>query len=425
MNPNSPGWRFAIAALIFVAAICRWFPRPVQGTVNNTGYEALQVAYSLAHNHGFANPFEDLQSGPTAHLTPLFPLLLSGVIRCFGDGAHSLSIIIWMGVITFGIQLSLWPFVAERLGMSFMAGVLAAGLWLFIGFLPGIPWEADYAAVLVILITIGMYRIFRERCSTAYVAVSAVFWGVTILTLPVVLMPFAIFALGVIFLSASTFRQKLVFVIVPLLLLVPWIIRNYVVFHHVVAVRDNLGMELGVSNNPCAKFSVMDNLAGCDIHPNRDYAEAQRLLVLGEYNYNHQRLREALDWIAGNPSQFIHLTVQRTVAFWFPNHSGNPLTSRAGAKLVAYWVITLVSIPGLLLLWWTNRTAAAICLVWLVSFPPVYYLVQFDVRYRTPILWATMIPASYVIIRVVEKGSRWQGLRSLCQPSPDKLTGRT
>src|SRR5262249_73820 len=40
--------------------------------------------------------------------------------------------------------------------------------------------------------------------------------------------------------------------IVPILLIFPWALRNNRVLHSPVLIRSNLGLELSVSNNPCA-----------------------------------------------------------------------------------------------------------------------------------------------------------------------------
>jgi len=391
-----------VALIILIAALWRWSPAANPAVqINNLGFESLQIAYSLAHGQGFANPFADLQSGPTAHLAPVFPFLLSFVIRWFGDASRAIAVIDWMGVLAAGLQLSLWPFAARRLGMGFWSGALGAGLWLTFGLVPRTVWEADYVAVLVIVLSMAMYKILTERSSTAYIASTAAIWGLTILASPVVFLPFVVLALCGIFIGNINGKQKLVLVAIPLLVLTPWTIRNYRAFHHIFLVRDNLGLELSVSNNECAEFSLIANqLTSCYVHPNEDPQEAARFRSMGEYAYNQERLRQAVHWIAENPRRFGSLTLERAVAFWFPNGSGNPFTSQVDWNVKVLWAITLFSFPGLVLLWWRNRIAALICLIWLIFFPPVYYLIQFDVRYRTPIMWASLIPAAYLFVRV-------------------------
>ncbi len=46
-------------------------------------FESGNIAHSLATGHGFSSPFR-VDTGPTAWMTPLFPLLLAGIFRLFG-----------------------------------------------------------------------------------------------------------------------------------------------------------------------------------------------------------------------------------------------------------------------------------------------------------------------------------------------------
>src|SRR5690348_15304656 len=46
-------------------------------------FESGNIAYSLARGHGFGSPLR-IDTGPTAWMTPLYPMLLSGIMRVFG-----------------------------------------------------------------------------------------------------------------------------------------------------------------------------------------------------------------------------------------------------------------------------------------------------------------------------------------------------
>jgi len=51
--------------------------------------------------------------------------------------------------------------------------------------------------------------------------------------------------------------------------------------------------------------------------------------------------------------------------------------------------------------------------LWLVFFPAVYYLIQFDPRYRHPILWATFMPAAYLLVSAAKRLKNLATRRSL------------
>lgn len=98
--------------------------------------------------------------------------------------------------------------------------------------------------------------------------------------------------------SRRSWRQLSFLLMVPVLVVLPWLARNYRVFHKPVFLRDNLGLELAVSNNPCATFSLDLNRerTACftSNHPNESYEEALRVRTLGEPTYNEMRLHAAM-----------------------------------------------------------------------------------------------------------------------------------
>jgi hypothetical protein len=105
----------------------------------------------------------------------------------------------------------------------------------------------------------------------------------------------------------------------------------------------------------------------------------------------------------------MRLTLQRFVYFWFPADScGSFYDALFGVNQdkgpIQSWVVypaTLLSIPGLILLWRRARSAALICGSILLFYPPIYYVVQFDYRYQLPILWVTFVLGAFSARRAV------------------------
>ncbi|MEP6963394.1 MAG: hypothetical protein ABI995_15035, partial [Acidobacteriota bacterium] len=85
--------------------------------------------------------------------------------------------------------------------------------------------------------------------------------------------------------------------------------------------------------------------------------------------------------------------------FWFPADGD----SRQYELLV--WIATLLSIPGMLFLWRQDRAAALILASWLALFPLVYYAIQYDPRYRLPMLWVTFALAAHALIKIGSYGA--------------------
>jgi hypothetical protein len=184
-----------------------------------------------------------------------------------------------------------------------------------------------------------------------------------------------------------------------LLVVSPWIIRNYVRFGTFIFVRDNLGLELYTGNNDCAAADLKANIrSGChaQTHPNPTAAIAAQLATAGELPFYRAKLREALDWISTHRAAFLRLTVQRFRLFWFPD------ADRIGESVLV-WVITLLSFPGVFLVARENRCAACVMATAWLLFPLIYYLVPFEPRYRYPIYWTSLLPAGYALSAAFRK----------------------
>ena len=165
-------------------------------------------------------------------------------------------------------------------------------------------------------------------------------------------------------------------------------------------MRDNLGIELYVSFNDCAPYGFeQSQKQGCfgRFHPNQNLAEALALRTMGEVSYNRDRMRRAFTWIAGHPSRANVLIAERTVAFWFPPNDRFPEYLRIRKRrLFFFWALTLASFAGVWLSLRCRIAGAPFLAALLVIYPLVYYIVQFDHRYRYPILWATWLAAAYL-----------------------------
>ena len=406
-SPNSASRRtsarWLIAILIFCATLIRYYePRHPTRHLCGIGYESLELGCSLAKKGTFSDPFRFLDSGPSAHVAPAFPAAIALIIRIFGDQADGAYAVQWAGALLLALQLSFWPFLSQRLGMGFSAGVLGAIAFLFAGIVLLPMWEAFYVGLMIALLSYCTYLMLEAPPSWALCVVSGLIWGMTFLLNPVPLFAFIAILIWAWFSKKKISREKtLALAAIPLLVISPWLIRNYKVFGHFVFIRDNLGLELAVSNNSCAPFWFWKNFhADCfrNLHPDESLAEAEKLRDSGEYAYNQARLREAFDWIRQNPGPFLKLSGQRFVAFWFPTPTGNPFSDQhVSAQMLVIWVLALMSIPGLWVLWRSHRNAAAIVMIWLVLFPPIYYFIQYDVRYRYPILWATFLPGCFFL----------------------------
>jgi hypothetical protein len=145
------------------------------------------------------------------------------------------------------------------------------------------------------------------------------------------------------------------------------------------------------------------------MHPNVSEAEALRVRSLGEYRYNQEKLRTALAWIAAQPTRTAALIGQRAWYFWFPADFGWKSYAAQRKRFAALHLLTVLSFAGLWLAWRRRMACARVLTLWLGLFPLIYYVVQFEVRYRTPILWISYLLAAFAIQSAFERTKRGGG----------------
>lgn len=361
--------------------------------------EAIRIAISLAETGRYADPFYVSATGPTGHMAPVFPLLASALLRL--SGPHWGFALQLTAVVCVALMLSLFPLAAHRLAMDWRTGALAAGLWLLATPILYPRFEAQLAALAYLALTLAAASVLARPSLPRAIGLGAL-CALALLILPTGLPVVAAFLL---FVAASAPRRALAAAFITAAVLFPWLIRNRLALGAWVPLRTNFGLELEVSNNDCAAFSFRANFdSGCmpQRHPNTNLREALLVRNRGEVAYNREKLASALHWIRTHPARFLFLTSRRALAFWLPNDSSDFWASflQPGYRLHGTMNLALlpVSLAGLAMLCRKAGGPAFLLASWLVFYPPVYYIVQADDRYRFPILWVEYLLGAYALL---------------------------
>jgi hypothetical protein len=285
-----------------------------------------------------------------------------------------------------------------ELGFTAFVGVVAALLGCLVP-LPGscYKWEAVFSGLLLVAIAYTTLRARRSKALSSAAALG-ILSGVALLFSPVLVLV----CLSWVFLiwRSLHFKSLLLVAGLPLLIISPWLVRNYKIFGAFIFIRDDIGTELAASNNDCASAWSLDNVhSGCfsQVHPNANLKLDQRIAEIGEYRFNQERLGVAWSWIRAHWLQFGALSIKRFVFFWFPIAADGKGLARLGTLIVS--LITVASIPGFVLMYRANRLAAYMLASCLLFYPLVYYLVQVDLRYHYPILWVSSMSTAYLLSR--------------------------
>jgi hypothetical protein len=92
--------------------------------------ESFRLAHSLYETGKFSNPFAALDTGPSAHLSPVFPSFVAMLMKLFGDGSTGIFAIRLATELILAFQLALYPVFSRILGMGEMNGIIAASIWI-------------------------------------------------------------------------------------------------------------------------------------------------------------------------------------------------------------------------------------------------------------------------------------------------------
>ena len=404
-----PAYLFLLAlALRFLAVGLR----PVTPIVT----ENLRVAETLSSQGFLGNPFS-MPTGPTAHLAPVYPVIAAAAFRLFADRAAAiLALQLFCGLIA-AVNVMLLLALARTLRLSRAEGLVAAGIWVF-PFYTWIELSAEHETVLTVTaallsLTLATRLLQRDTLTpvigVALGVVAAVSAYFSPLLLPMLFFP-GLLALGKRKgLSMPSLGFFAAIIVAFAFVLSPYTIRNYRALGGLVLMRDNLGLELSVSNASNAHPIADENFepgASMSDHPFVSPVEATQLNRVGELAYNRARMRRALTWIRSHPSAFASLSAQRLV------YAILPYSHRLRQRVVA-GAIVLLACFGYRIMWREGRRAAAVTLIAaLCGYQLIYLFIQIDIRYVYLPLWLQSLAASVALVHFIG----W--LRDRQRPSP-------
>jgi hypothetical protein len=361
----------------------------------STDWELDSIAMSIVTTGEFANPYI-LPTGSTAHLPPIPPAILALIYKLFGI-TMTAGITGWLFRML--AQSAIWgllPWIGERTGLGWKAGLIGgiAGalfpLWLAHGEAP--------AAVLLGLLVVAVVRRWESVPRPAGSLLLGAAFGISFHVQPAFL-PVLLGYLGFELWWRSDrgkWRSAALVALAAFLACVPWGVRNYRTFDAVFFVRSNFGLELRMGNHEGAEASIdHPHFRGEPPHPRTHPAEALKIREWGEVSYMRESRDTALEWIGSNPGTFARLTTERIAFFWL------------GPRTPPGMALLFIPLAGLALLGAVRafRTLpaprAAALLIPLLTFPPIYYLVPWQHRYRFPIEWILYLLAGYAVLGLI------------------------
>ncbi len=376
------------------------------GFFQNNVAENMRVAVSLVKGQGFAGPFPNTDGIPSAHISPVFPFLLSVLYRivglppklsaCIGQSVFSILLDLLNALLAYVITVKIYR-------QSMFAGLIACSFMILNPYFLWFTTEGAHETVLLgillqllLLLTVIVHRENWKRVRTIFFL--GIISGISALTTPAFLLYMSLFWL---YELHSHFRNREVrlkiglTVIMTCMIVLPWGLRNQQKLGGFVMSRSNLGLELYIGNNKWANGETYQNnvyvgkLRVFDyLHPWSNPDEQKLYRKLGELKYMALKKNVALAWIKSNFGKFLLLCVHRAAFFWLPLRTQSFYEY---SKSIYHWALlilfALYSIRAL-----GRKDEEAIMGLALVScfFLP-YLVTHINLRYKFPIISVLVI----------------------------------
>ena len=420
-----------LLTIIFIAAVVvRLSTMLVLETYRFPDEEAFGFGYGETAKHvalGEGFKATHFRPGPaffTAVAPPLYVYFMALIFSLFGIYSVLSAIII---EVFQSLTAALACLVFYQIGKKFheVVGLLAALVMAF--YPPSILFSVmriSPTLLVVLLLGIIMLYLFKiqERWQTRDALVCGVLMGVNALMEPTVILFYVASCIWLFFWSShyrfAALRSSVIMGTVCILCVLPWTIRNYVVFDTFVPIKSSMGGHLLQGNHP---YTETEGVAfGPEVEKVFSQEELANLNNMNEVQANKFMERKALEFIKADPATFIKRTFNRIYYYWaFVNPYR--VTPYDSLRMITYGPIFMLGVLGLFFSR-KNWREGSLFLALMLSYPLFYYVTQVTInRYRFVPEVFLIILASYATVELVGRFGR---LRSLAQAETTSVLGR-
>jgi hypothetical protein len=387
----------------------RFFPpfqRSLDANYNSSlAGENFNIAQSLVAGKGFANPFPS-PGGSTAWMPPLFPTLLAGLLWVFGgqrDAVLVVVIFVQLAVLigTGLLVLALARQTTRRVGSGPTATLFCLALvslfhWCF-------QTTGEWPVLLALDLLIAGLCWWRPLSSLAAAAGWGLFGGLCALVNPIAGLTWGLLSLLVGWRDRAWSRLALAGLVAGLTL-VPWTVRNYLVFGRLIPVKSNLAYELYQSQ--CMQPDGLVQRRTLRRHPyTAATPEGREYHALGEIAYldrKHGQFREA---VSADPLDFLRRLAQRFLGatLWYEPFDRGVEAKRPWSlwlgRLTHPWpFLALLALVGLSARRPLHRAQWVVIGIYLLYLLP-YVGISYYERYAVPLVGVKVLLVVWAIDR--------------------------
>jgi len=351
-------------------------------------WEQGNVARALLAGHGFGSPFGSMQ--PSAVMPPVYPLIVAAFFGIFGiHTAQSIQAIHAFDCLINALACIPVFLLARR---SFGERTALWTAWGWALFPNGIYFSAAWAWSTHLLLLCLLWLLYLTQKMEG----SSRFWlwagfgtlaGFSALTEPSILVVIPFLLLLAMWRLARAgkrwLRPGIVASFALALVISPWLIRDAVVFHRFIPIRDSMGLELWMGNNGNGMHWTNDAQ-----HPLHDATEWAAYNA-GELAYMDHKAEQAKAYIQDHPGWYAKMCVRRAfylwTGYWSLDSDYLAMEPADPANIPFATGMTLLGLLGLLLAWREQPFEVMRYAGVLFLFPLIYYFAHPEPYHLRPL----------------------------------------
>lgn len=336
---------------------------------NPVKMEFEDLVNSLLSGHGYVYNF--LGTPYRSFNTPLYSFICAGIYIVTG---HSfLPVLILQSAAT--IILAYTVYMLANMMFDRTVSVTAAAC---VAFHPGFMYYDIYNLVplsidssFIAAVTFLFLR-YRESLTVSRMLIIGFLIGLGTFSRGIIgaMLPY-LSAYIVLFVKNIRFREKLKLITVcaaaVMIVLLPWIIRNYVVHREFVFIATTNAECLYRGNNPTALGTSLTGDGRCvrELWPDDVKARIETLDEMGQKRYFE---REAVRFIVENPVAFLKLYLRKIYYFWWFSHQSGSIYPGIYLRIykIAYSMMVVFYLAGLVLTFRNGGRNAKECTVFML-----------------------------------------------------------
>jgi len=373
------------------------------GIHDQLSYDAL--ARSLLDGRGYsftANwyPFTHANT-PTSHWSFVYPLYLAGIYALTGD--HPLVARIVQSIVGGALICYLIYLIGRRVANE-ATGLVGAALAAAYGYLIYYNAALMTETFFIVLVLLSLYLSLeiKRKASLARWALLGLALGLAALLRQSILLFVPFLLLWLIWeLKKQGVRwwYFTVPIVVIVLLIAPWTLRNYKVYHQFLLLNSNSGYALYASNNPNLGTDWRNDVVVVPV--------PEELMGQNEAQLDRALTQRGIDYIFSNPGRYLLLTLNKTLEYFrfWPSADSSDMSNLNRMLSFGLYLPFMLFGLGLSVMRWRSF---GVLYVFMVIHTGTYLLSWPSPRYRLPVDAVLMVFAGLALLELAKQFRTWR-----------------